>query len=157
MPVISFTKVNLPYGWLGNMAPFPINYQDEHWNTSEALFQAMRFEDEEIRQIIRAQRSPMAAKMKAKGSRNLMVVEPCSPQDVENMRVCLELKFSQHPNLRQQLLQTGNNELVEDIGSRRGARHLFWGAHLQGDAWIGTNTMGILLMELREKLQNELK
>ena len=73
------------------------------------------------------------------------------------MRVSLELKFSQHPNLRQQLLQTGNNELVEDIGSRRGARHLFWGAHLQGDVWIGTNTMGILLMELREKLKKDLQ
>lgn len=157
MPVISFTKVNLPYGWLGNMAAFPINYQNEHWNTSEALFQAMRFENQEIRQIIRSQASPMAAKMKAKGSKHLMVVEPCSPQDVENMRVCLELKFSQHPNLRQEILKTGDHQLVEDIGSRRGARHLFWGAHLQGADWVGINTMGILLTELREKLKKDLQ
>lgn len=157
MPVISFTKVNLPFGWLGNMAAFPINYQNEHWNTSEALFQAMRFEDQEIRRIIRSQASPMAAKMKAKGSKHLMVVEPCSPQDVENMSVCLELKFSQHPAIRQQLIRTGDHDLVEDIGNRRGARHLFWGAHRQDDEWIGINTMGRLLMELREILQNELK
>ena len=156
MAVISFTKVDLPYGWLGNMAAFPIDYQSEHWNTSEALFQAMRFENEEIRQIIRSQASPMAAKMKAKGSKHLMVIEPCSPQDVENMRVCLELKFSQHPAIRQQLIRTGDHDLVEDIGNRRGARHLFWGAHRQNDEWIGTNTMGKLLMELREKLKSEL-
>ena len=158
MAIISFTKVSLPYGWLGNMAPFPVVYQDQRWNTSEALFQALRFSDPEIKEIIRAQKSPMAAKMKAKakGSRHLMVIEPCSPQDVENMRVCLELKFSQHPALRQQLIRTGIYDLVEDIGNRRGARHLFWGAHRQNDEWIGTNTMGKLLMELREKLKNEL-
>ena len=156
MAVISFTKVNLPYGWLGNMAAFPIDYQSEHWNTSEALFQAMRFENQEIKQIIRAQASPMTAKMKAKKSKEQMVIEPCSPQDVENMRVCLELKFSQHPAIRQQLIRTGDHDLVEDIGKRRGARHLFWGAHRQNDQWIGTDTMGKLLMELREKLQNDL-
>jgi ribA/ribD-fused uncharacterized protein len=156
MAVISFTKVNLPYGWLGNMAAFPIDYQSEHWNTSEALFQAMRFENQEIKQIIRAQASPMTAKMKAKKSKEQMAIEPCSPQDVENMRVCLELKFSQHPAIRQQLIRTGDHDLVEDIGKRRGARHLFWGAHRLNNQWIGTNTMGKLLMELREKLQNEL-
>ena len=156
MAVISFTKVNLPYGWLGNMAAFPIDYQSEHWNTSEALFQAMRFENQEIKQIIRAQASPMTAKMKAKKAKEQMVIEPCSPQDVENMRVCLELKFSQHPAIRQQLIRTGDHDLVEDIGKRRGARHLFWGAHRLNNQWIGTNTMGKLLMELREKLQNDL-
>ena len=154
MPVISFTKVNLPYGWLGNMAPYPIVYQNERWRTSEALFQALRFEDPAIKQLIQVQASPMAAKMMAKGENENMIVVPCSPQDVENMRLCLELKFSQHPAIRQQLILTGDHVLVEDIGKRRGARHLFWGAHRQGDEWIGTNTMGILLMELREKLNS---
>ena len=80
MPVISFTNVNSPYGWLGNMSAFPIDYQNERWRTSEALFQAMRFEDEAIRQIIREQRSPIAAKRKAKrlDIRHLMIVEPLS-------------------------------------------------------------------------------
>lgn len=154
MAVISFTKVKLPYGWLGNMAPYPIVYQNERWRTSEALFQALRFEDPAIKQLIRAQASPMAAKMMAKGEKENMIVVPCSPQDVENMRLCLELKFSQHPAILQQLIRTGDHDLVEDIGKRRGARHLFWGAHRQGDEWIGTNTMGKLLMELREKLNS---
>ena len=25
--VIAFTKVALPYGWLGNMAPFPVKHE----------------------------------------------------------------------------------------------------------------------------------
>ncbi len=158
MPVISFTNVNSPYGWLGNMSAFPIDYQNERWRTSEALFQAMRFEDPEIRRIIRAQTSPIAAKRKAKrlDIRHLMIVDPCSQQDLENMRICLDLKFSQHPGLRRQLIQTGNDTLVEDVSKRPTARSLFWGMEYINNEWVGTNTLGLLLMELRERLQNEL-
>ena len=75
--VIEFTKVDLPYGWLGNMYASPISYEGKIWLTSEALFQALRFEDEEIRELIRLEKSPMGAKMKAKGNKvsNLKVKE----------------------------------------------------------------------------------
>jgi 4-aminobutyrate aminotransferase-like enzyme len=33
------------------MAPYPINYENQIWRTSEALFQAMRFDDPEIKEI----------------------------------------------------------------------------------------------------------
>ena len=42
MNEIWFTKVNLPYGWLGNMAPYPVLHDGCRWLTTEALFQAMR-------------------------------------------------------------------------------------------------------------------
>jgi predicted NAD-dependent protein-ADP-ribosyltransferase YbiA (DUF1768 family) len=42
MNEIWFTKVNLPYGWLGNMAPYPVLHDGCSWLTTEALFQAMR-------------------------------------------------------------------------------------------------------------------
>ena len=155
MAIISFTKVSLPYGWLGNMSPFPIVYQNERWNTSEALFQALRFSDPEIKLIIRAQKSPMAAKMKAKAAARHMVIAPCSEEDVDNMRTCLKLKFSQNSEICQLLLRTGEHFIIEDIGARRGSRHLFWGAHRQGTEWIGKNMMGQLLMELRANLQEE--
>lgn len=29
--VISFTKVYLPYGWLGKMSPFKIEYNGKEW------------------------------------------------------------------------------------------------------------------------------
>ena len=62
--MIKFTKVSLPYGWLGNMAPFPVMYKGKKWLTIEALFQALRFEDEKIIEEIRLEKSPMGAKMK---------------------------------------------------------------------------------------------
>ena len=155
MANISFTKVNLPYGWLGNMSPSPIVFDDVRWNTLEALFQALRFDDLDIRENIRSQASPMSAKMIAKANKDKYIIEPMSEEDINNMRLCLELKFSQNIELKEKLLRTGDHYLYEDIGSRRGKRHEFWGAYKnKNNEWVGTNMMGKLLMELRMKLKN---
>ena len=154
MAVISFTKVNLPWGCLGNMAPYPITYEGKVWPTSEALFQALRFKDPDIREEIRIQKSPMAAKMKAKKHRaSYMVVEPMSDEDIQNMRLCLKLKFTQHPGLKSRLMVTKGHTICEDIGKRRGSRHEFWGSYRNNEnQWIGNNMLGKLLMELRDSL-----
>jgi len=86
---IWFKKVAEEYGWMGNMAPYPIKFDGKVWLTSEALFQGMRYDDEEIKEIIRKEKSPMGAKMKAKRYQDQMVVIPMSPQDVENMKKCV--------------------------------------------------------------------
>ena len=151
--MIEFTKVKLPYGWMGNMSPFPIIYDGKKWLTTEALFQAMRFSNEEIKELIRAQKSPMAAKMKAKKNNALYVVEPMSEKDVENMKLCLRLKLEQHPNLKTQLLATGDHYIFENIGNRNGARHFFWGAKMINGELVGNNMMGKIWMEFREKLR----
>jgi predicted NAD-dependent protein-ADP-ribosyltransferase YbiA (DUF1768 family) len=146
---IAFTKVDLPYGWLGNMAPFPVAYEDLTYRTSEALFQALRFEDRAIREQIRAEKSPMAAKMRAKRHAAQRVVVPLSPPDVDNMRLVLALKLRFHPPLRRQLRETGDALIVEDCSKRARGSGLFWGAALVDGAWKGENTLGRLWMALR--------
>ena len=150
--MIKFTKVSLPYGWLGNMAPFPVMYKGKKWLTIEALFQALRFEDEKIIEEIRLQKSPMGAKMKAKKNKLLIVVEPMSENDLENMRMCVKLKIEQHPKLLMQLLATNDQIIIEDIGKRNGERHKFWGAKEVNDVWEGENMMGKIWMELRNNI-----
>ena len=153
MAVISFTKVKLPYGWLGNMAAYPIEYNNRRWKTSEALFQALRFNDDMIREKIRMEPSPMGAKMRAKSFRNLYAIAPMSDDDIANMKICLNLKFTQHKDLRAKLLKTLDHIIVEDIGKRRGIRHEFWGAYIADqNKWLGKNKIGELLMELRKEL-----
>lgn len=148
-----FNKVKEEFGWLGNMAPYPINFENQIWRTSEALFQAMRFDNPEIRELIRNEKSPMGAKMKAKSHNKFMVVEPMSVEDVENMKKCVRLKFEQHPELMVKLLETGNSEIIEDIGIRNGERHKFWGAkRINENQFEGQNMMGKILMELRNKI-----
>jgi ribA/ribD-fused uncharacterized protein len=149
MAIIEFTKVDLPYGWLGNMYASPIRYEEKVWRTSEALFQALRFQNEEIREIIRNEKSPMGAKMKAKPFKHQMTVQPMSPQDAENMRRVVRLKFVQNPELKTKLLRTGDHTIVENIGNRNGERHLFWGMKKVNGEWTGNNMMGTILMDLR--------
>lgn len=152
MPIISFQKNSDPFGWLGNMSAFPIQYNWKTWSTSEALFQALRFSNPEIQEIIRSEKSPISAKMKAKSHRSKRVIEPQSPADLDNMRLCLQLKFDQHPVLKTQLIRTADCTLVEDIGGRKGNNHLFWGMKNTPQGWEGQNQLGLLLMELRDQI-----
>lgn len=147
---ISFTKVDMPYGWLGNMSPFPIVFQDQIWLTAEALFQSLRFEEYSIKEEIRAQKSPMSAKMKAKSYRNKMAVIPMSHKDIKNMEMCISLKLNQNPSLIKWLRTTGERKIFEDIGCRKGARHLFWGAKKENGFWIGENVLGEVWMKARK-------
>jgi predicted NAD-dependent protein-ADP-ribosyltransferase YbiA (DUF1768 family) len=153
--VISFTKVDMHYGWLGNMSPFKVNYKEKEWLTIEALFQSLRFDDDEIKEIIRNEKSPMGAKMKAKSFKNKLVVVSMSEKDVENMKMCVRLKVEQNKILKEKLLKTKEFEIIEDIGSRNGERHLFWGAKKINGEWIGNNMMGRIWMEIREELKKE--
>lgn len=158
MKNVWFKKVAEEYGWMGNMAPYPIKFDGKVWRTSEALFQSMRFDDDNVKEIIRGEKSPMGAKMKAKKYRDQMVVVPMSELDVENMRKCVKMKFDAHPQLKRQLMNTKDSFIYEDIGNRNGERHKFWGAkkwsESEGD---GNNMMGKILMDLREEYLKEIK
>lgn len=152
---VSFTSTKLPHGWMGNMAPYPVHHLGQRWNTAEHLFQALRFaEDAPIRRTIRLEGSPMSAKLVAKGLQQLMVVVPCSDQDLENMRQVVRLKVDQHPYLRTLLLDTGSELIIEDVTKRQRGNAKFWGAARTGPTtWSGDNNLGLILMELRESLR----
>ena len=66
------------------------------------------------------------------------------------MRAVLRAKFSQHEALRELLLDTGSHRLVE-AGTTNNAVNRFWG-EVHGK---GKNTLGNLLMELRDELRKE--
>jgi len=160
---IAFTKVRLPYGWLGNMSPYPVTFQDIKWPTVEHLFQALRFSaTDPVRGLILACKSPMAAKFEAKKHIGKWIVAPRTEADVENMRMCLKLKLEDNPVLRGWLKETGNAMIIEDCSNRPNASGLFWGAarclpELSSDGgwWDGENILGKLWMQLRTDLTHE--
>ena len=153
--VVSFTRVSLPYGWLGNMAPYPIDFNGKIWKTSEALFQALRFKDEAIQDLIRAEKSPMGAKNVMNENTASLVIEKHGAKDLMNMKMCLKLKLHQHPSLVAELIATGDKIIIEDV-TKRGdvGGNLFWGAmrveNENGFHWVGNNALGKLWMDIRE-------
>lgn len=149
---VAFRGVHEPHGWFGNMAPYPVTHEDLPWRTTEALFQALRFADPAVRDAIRSQKSPMAAKMIAKREKSKMVVVPQSREDLDNMRKVLRLKIAQHPKLKRELKGTGEKQIIEDCSRRARGSGLFWGAALRDGVWVGENRLGVLWMELRAEM-----
>ena len=157
MSPIFIRKANCPHtGWLSNMSPYKIVVDDIFWKTAEAYFQSLRFApDDAVRETIRVQKSPIAAKMVAKQNFSRMVVVPMSEQDVENMRITLRLKFrcNQIP-LEDNLLLTGTRTIIEDCSGRKTDSGAFWGAYeLPNGLLYGQNKLGKLLMELRNEIR----
>lgn len=154
--IISFTAVRLDHGWLGNMSPHPVEALSTTWPTCEHLFQSLRFAGhKDAQEGIRNIKSPMAAKMYAKGRRSLMTVEPMSDQDLANMRFVLRAKVEQHASLAVELSMTTGYTLIEDVTKRPHGSGLFWGMMRDTTAtdthgWRGKNMLGNLWMELRD-------
>ena len=156
---VRFTKVALSWGFLGNMAAYPIIFNAKSWKTVEAAFQASRFPDRlDIQEMIREEKSPMGAKMKAKKFKKFMSVVPMSAEDQGNLFECVKIKFETHADIARKLKNTikNNCRIIEDSSSRKGSRHQFWGSRLIHDDgvnyWEGDNVMGEILMRVRNEI-----
>ena len=69
----------------------------------------------------------------------------------------LYAKFSQDPELKRQLLETGNAYLVECAGKDRiwaCGRHLWDDERRDTALWTGGNLLGFTLMEVRDRLRD---
>ena len=83
--------------------------------TLYAVFQAFKFmtTDPALAEIIRTQPSARSARREAVFHRNYQRSD-WFDVNVEIMDLILHAKFTQHEDLREKLLETGNRELIED-------------------------------------------
>jgi ribA/ribD-fused uncharacterized protein len=141
---IEFYAVDGPYGGFSNHAPHPIKLAGRIWPTVEHYFQAQKFAGTPHEEAIRlASTSQQAAEMGRDRSKPLRADWSQARETL--MREALRAKFTQHEDLRRQLLATGNVRLVEHTAS-----DLYWG---DGGDGTGKNLLGLMLMELRGELQ----
>ncbi|AKG24736.1 hypothetical protein IJ00_18750 [Calothrix sp. 336/3] len=141
---IKFYHLNQPYGCFSNFAPYAIYLKDKIWATSEHYFQAQKFvntfHEEEIRQ---AKTARDALEMGREHHRPLRGDWKVVKDDV--MREALYAKFTQHPDLTEKLLSTGDLKLIEHTKNDS-----YWG---DGGDGTGLNRLGLLLMETRERIR----
>lgn len=140
---IHFYSVGDPYGEFSNFAAYPITLGKKKWPTTEHYFQAQKFENSADREEIRKANSPMLAARLGR-DRKKKLRKDWEAVKVGIMRQALEAKFTQHAELKDLLLSTGSAKLVEHT-----ANDSYWG---DGGDGTGKNMLGLLLMELREKL-----
>ena len=148
-----FLRTKERYGGLSNMAGgFPLVVNGIDIRTSEAIYQACRFPHlPDLQHEIIAQKSPMTAKMKGKPYRHISRPDWDAVR-IKIMRWCLQVKLAQNWNtFSEALLETGDMPIVEHSRSDD-----FWGAKpIDSNTLVGTNALGRLLMELRERLKHE--
>jgi ribA/ribD-fused uncharacterized protein len=156
---ITITRVALPSGWLSCMSAYPVQYNGQTYKTCEALFQCLRFEGHPaVQDEIRNCPSPMGAKMIARRERARLNRQGNWDQDASDlprMRMCLQLKLEQHPDLQQRLRDTGDAVIIEDCTSHDRESARFWGQVRIDDEWVGDNHLGRIWMELRDELNNQ--
>lgn len=140
---IHFYTTKGDYGCFSNFSRHPVKLGGETWPTVEHYFQAQKFAGTKHETEIRKAGGPgEAARMGRDRSRPLRSDWEQVKDDV--MRTAVRAKFTQHVNLKEILLSTGDAVLVEHTKNDR-----YWG---DGGDGSGKNMLGKILMEIRQEL-----
>ena len=143
---VNFYKVNEEYGCFSNFSPHPIMLKGKIWPTTEHYFQAQKFPDTEYEEEIRQVGSPMVAACKGR-CRDYPLREDWESVKDDIMLQAVLCKFRTHEDIKEVLLSTGNENIVEKT-----TNDYYWGCGTKG---TGKNMLGIILMQVREILRNE--
>lgn len=129
------------FAFLSNFYPSPIEFEDITYPTNEHFFQAMKTLDLDERRAIANCATPGQAK---RMGRRVALRPDWEEVKEDVMLTGLCIKFTDRA-LRSQLLETGDEELVEGNS---------WGDTTWGVCnGVGQNKLGKLLMRVREELK----
>jgi ribA/ribD-fused uncharacterized protein len=145
---IQFYRANeRPYGAFSNLYKRPIELEGVVYPTSEHAYQAGKARKPAVRDWLMAAPSPALLAMAAHGLYYWDISPGWSTTKFDRMRRVLMAKFTQHEDLKELLLSTGDARLVEAATVDNEVNRL-WG-EVNG---VGRNMLGLLLMEVRQEL-----
>jgi hypothetical protein len=128
------------YRWLSNFHPCRVEWEGRVYGSSEAAYQSAKYPPSE-RDVFTTLDADAAKKRSRVKPYDTAAWEARKEQ---SMREILWAKFSQNPELAEQLLATGQRRLEETN---------WWGDKIWGvSKGEGRNLLGLMLMETRERL-----
>ena len=139
---IYFYRTSGDNGYLSNLHVCPVIFEGNRFPTAEHAYQFGKFKDKKTAEWAMRAPKPHLLCIVAHGLLPYDVVEGWTEQKVSRMRKILRAKFTQNTLLMDKLLSTGDAQLVENSKTDS-----FWGCGKNGK---GQNTLGMLLMELRD-------
>ena len=134
------------------MVSCPLEIEGIPFKSSEHLFQTLKFATpQSITAVYQSNNAKMTAKhyQKLGGHRR----EDWEQILVDIMKFCLQQKYEQCPEFRQELERTKGYHIVELQDAKKDkdtSRANAWGVKSKGQNYEGPNLMGRLLMELRD-------
>ena len=143
MPIY-FYSTRGPYGCFSNFSAHGFTLDGVYWPTSEHYFQAQKFAGTPHVEAIRQARTPKeAANMGRERTRPLR--RDWEQVKEEVMRRALLAKFGSNAEICEILLNTGDEEIVENSPG-----DYYWGCGKDGS---GKNRLGAILIEVRNELR----
>ncbi|KAI9135340.1 NADAR family protein [Acaryochloris sp. CCMEE 5410] len=144
MAIYFYSSREKPYGCFSNFSAHGLTLDGVWWPTSEHYFQAQKFVGTPHADQIRQVKLPKdAARLGRQRTRPLRPDWEAVKDDV--MRQAVLCKFETHADIRDILLSTGHQDLVENAPG-----DYYWGCGQNG---TGKNMLGKILMEVRERLR----
>lgn len=141
---IYFYSATGPHGCFSNFSRHGFELDETYWPTSEHYFQAQKFAGTEHVEAVR--RAPTPKEAAAMGRDRALPLRPDWEQVKDDvMRRAVRRKLETHPALRQVLLATGDEPIVENA-----PKDWYWGCGKDG---TGKNMLGRILMEVRTALR----
>jgi ribA/ribD-fused uncharacterized protein len=142
MNSIYFYDANKQYGELSNFYNAKITYDGLVYPSSEHLFQSLKCEEYQKREMVRLAPTPDESKSMA---RRFPIRKDWDNIKDGIMLTCLRLKFKYNTGCRNVLLSTGSKYLVENT-----TKDVYWGCGSDGN---GKNMLGKLLMQVRDEIK----
>lgn len=143
-------KVDMQWGEFSNFGRVPVTVDGVTFNTTERLYQVMKYKDPEARKAVYLATNP---KMTAKHYEKLGLWREDWPEMiVDAMKYCLMQKYAQSETFRSLLESSKGLYIIEDQTSFPKKNPDTWGVKLSADgkSYVGPNLLGRLLMELRD-------
>ena len=145
---IYFYSTREKYSCFSNFLPHGFELDGFYWPTSEHYFEAQKFVGTPHADQIRQVKTPKdAAKMGREWSRPL----PSDWEQIKDdiMRKAVLRKFENHADIREKLLSTGDELIVENAPG-----DYYWGCGADGS---GKNMLGQILVEVREIVRDRIQ
>ncbi|MBW4522624.1 MAG: NADAR family protein [Scytolyngbya sp. HA4215-MV1] len=146
MTIYFYVEREVPYGCFSNFSPHGFMLDELYWATSEHYFQAQKFVGTPHLEKVRQMRSPKDAANMGR-NRALPLRSDWEQVKDEVMRKAVLQKFKTHADIREILLATGDEALVENAPG-----DYYWGCGKEG---TGQNKLGQILVEVRAILRND--
>jgi N-glycosidase YbiA len=132
------------FGDFCNFSSHGFELDGTYWRTVEHYFQAQKFAGTDHEVAIHHARTPGDAKELGRTTKHRLRADWESVKDSIMSRAVLR-KFETHEDIRQRLLDTDNEEIVENAPG-----DYYWGCGADG---TGQNKLGKILMHVRETLR----
>lgn len=155
-------KVQDDWGLFCNFARTPLIVNGHTFNSSEELFQLMKFKEPAVLKnilagITRAGKKCREVKRTAKSYEKEYRRDDWGRMVIDAMKFCLQTKYVQCEEFRDKLKESTGYYIVEDQSSFNKSTPDAWGTKLKDGKYVGPNLLGRLLMELRDNGRLEYK